>query len=70
MNELWRKNSVTMKKQNRRHAQDVKRVLAMLDRPFLSDSTPAETPEAADSPGRVGVSNDPRRTSRGPYDKG
>lgn len=54
MNDLWRKNSVVMKKQNRQHKKDVQRVLAMLSRPFLTDSTPGEAPEAADCPGRVG----------------
>ena len=54
MNDLWRKNSVTMKKLNRQHAKDVRRILAMLDRPFLQDSTPGGMPEAADCPGRVG----------------
>lgn len=54
MNDLWRKNSVVMKKQNRQHKKDVRRILAMLDRPFLPDSTPEGMPEAADCPGREG----------------
>ena len=54
MSELYRKNSAIVKKQNRRYAQDVKRVLAMLDRPIPPCSTTAEWPEAADDPGREG----------------